>query len=361
MAAKQGLWSGALWTFLLVVSIHDAASQGNSCTREECVSLAECPKLTKLLRNPTRDNIKTLQDATCYISGSKPMVCCPVTVKPRISLLPRNCGQGYTGIRIHGGEEAPLGAYPWMAIMGYKEIGFDAIEYQCAGSIINNRYILTAAHCVSPQLLAVKSLEVIGLGDWDLKTEMDCQMTKAGQKFCAPPTQNFTYEEIIVHPKYNTRASHSDDIALIRLSRKIDLSGNWMHPICLPPQGLDVRRVISSENPEAIAAGWGSTENGTTSDRLLHVELPFVDSQVCNDTYSGRTVSEQICLGGKVGQDSCGGDSGGPLVVRGPAGPPYLQIGIVSYGPATCGLEDVPGVYTYLSYYRDWIEETLRP
>lgn len=359
MNLTAGLWKGVVWTWLAVATLHQTSSQKHNCAREECINLQNCPSLAELLRNPTRANIKKLQDATCYVSGTVPKVCCPADSKPTTSLLPRHCGDGSTNNRIHGGEEAPLGAYPWMAVMGYKENGFDNIEYLCAGSVINERYILTAAHCVTPQLLLLKKLEVIGLGDWDLRTQKDCQVTESGLEHCAPPSQNFTYESIIIHPNYNTRTAHSDDIALIRLSEKIDLSGFWIHPICLPPQGLNVRRVM--HKPEAIAAGWGATENGTTSNRLLHVILPFVDSPACNSTYSGRTVKEQICMGGRAGQDSCSGDSGGPLVIKGSSGPPYLQIGIVSYGPTNCGLASIPGVYTDVSYYRDWIEENLKP
>ncbi|KAK7072516.1 putative peptidase S1 [Halocaridina rubra] len=360
MVYKTSLWTGVLWTFL-VVTARMAESQGrHSCARSDCISLQRCPQLAELLRAPTRDNIKKLQDATCFVSGQDPRVCCPPEPpKPKVSLLPRRCGEGLAGNRILGGEETPLGAYPWMAVFGYKEIGFDNIEYLCAGSVINDRYILTAAHCVEPQVLAVKRLEVIGLGDWDLKTTVDCQVTESGHRLCSPPSQNFTYEEIIVHPQYNTRTTYSDDIALIRLSRKVDLSGFWVHPVCLPPQNLNVRQVMHV--PEAIVAGWGATENGTVSDRLLHVVLPVVDNQQCNTTYKGRTIAEQICIGGVAGQDSCKGDSGGPLVIRGPDGPPYLQIGIVSYGPTNCGLKSVPGVYTDISKYRDWIEENLRP
>lgn len=367
MALKKAGISLGVWGIVLVIMVQQIASMNHGCENEDCVPLNQCSTLVRLLRKPSTSNIRTLQAATCYIEDAIPMVCCrPKTRRPIINSLlpsrPGTCGQGTTGglQRILGGEEAPINAYPWIVAMGYSEIGFKDVEYLCAGSIIHEKYILTAAHCVAPDIMAFKNLEVITIGDWDLATDLDCQLSASGLRFCAPPSQNFTYEEIIIHPKYNTRAPHSDDIALIRLSSAIDLSGRWVHPVCLPPQGLSARRVVGDR--EAVVAGWGTTESGQGSSRLLHVLIPIESNTICNATYSGTMVKEQICFGGNIGKDSCAGDSGGPLVVGGPGDqPPFLQIGIVSYGPSSCGLESVPGVYTSVSHYRDWIDINIKP
>ena len=61
-----------------------------------------------------------------------------------------------------------------------------------------------------------------------------------------------------------------------------------------------------------------------------------------------------------TGIDSCNGDSGGPLVWRDFAGEPWTQIGLVSYGTGTCGV-GIPGVYTRIDGYLDWIESKLKP
>lgn len=62
--------------------------------------------------------------------------------------------------------------------------------------------------------------------------------------------------------------------------------------------------------------------------------------------------------------DSCGGDSGGPLMAREKAknGISYIYMaGIVSYGPEDCGTVGVPGVYTRVSEFIDWIQSKIRP
>lgn len=49
---------------------------------------------------------------------------------------------------------------------------------------------------------------------------------------------------------------------------------------------------------------------------------------------------------------SCNEDSGGPLVVNG------TQIAIVSFGVVNCSA-GIPSVYVRLSYFADWIDETM--
>lgn len=352
----------------LLLFAHGAASQGTGCHRDECTLLTDCPKLLDLLKNPTLDSIRELQAATCFINKRQPWVCCPapVTEPPKVikeSLLPPNCGL-VGDVRVVGGEDAPIDAYPWKAVLGYRIGGLPEIHFECGGSVINERYIMTAAHCVNANILNERELElaVIRLGEWDLSTEMDCTNTSNGSRFCAPPVQDFDFEEVIEHPSYDNRTLFSDDIALIRLSKPINFltSAGFIQPVCLPPADLSLSAEARSQG--AIVAGWGVTEKGIQSDRLQHLILPFVENKECNERYRGNLVAEQICMGGEAGKDSCRGDSGGPLIMKaGSEREVSMQIGIVSYGPTSCGQKGFPGVYTSVSHYRSWVEETLRP
>lgn len=111
--------------------------------------------------------------------------------------------------------------------------------------------------------------------------------------------------------------------------------------------------------------GWGKTELGVRSQDLLQVQLSLINTEECAEMYKRITKIwyKQICAGGKDGKDSCGGDSGGPLQAPGvyKQNLKYIQYGIVSFGPQSCGTSGKPGVYTNIVYYVDWILNTIRP
>lgn len=82
-----------------------------------------------------------------------------------------------------------------------------------------------------------------------------------------------------------------------------------------------------------------------------------------------------MCAGGLDGMDSCGGDSGGPIAIPIPIKvttqnpvsaktklrPRYFQLGVVSFGPTHCGVGGIPGVYSRVSAYKEWILDNIEP
>ena len=118
--------------------------------------------------------------------------------------------------------------------------------------------------------------------------------------------------------------------------------------------------------------GWGKISNndrfnlrnyelfGAGSRTLQKVEVPVVNPEVCQETYTVYNKDILLCAGGVPGKDSCGGDSGGPLIYRTFLDRPWYQIGIVSYGKRFCGSSS-PAVYTYVPHFISWIKKTLKP
>lgn len=52
------------------------------------------------------------------------------------------CGERNDATRIVGGQAAGNNEFPWMARLSYFN------RFYCGGMLINDRYVLTAAHCV---------------------------------------------------------------------------------------------------------------------------------------------------------------------------------------------------------------------
>ncbi|KOB68749.1 Prophenol oxidase activating enzyme 3 [Operophtera brumata] len=264
-----------------------------------------------------------------------------------------------------GGNETTVDQYPWLALIEYtKDNG--PIRTMCGGALISGRYVLTAAHCVTGQILSYGSPRNVRLGEYDTShVGKDCAVVEAGGEDCNDGIVTIGIEESIPHSDYNKNGQNSknrNDIALIRLAQSAPFT-DFIRPICLP--SVDTAR--NPPNPFTLfAAGWGAVSETQPSSAIkLHVDLPYVSPDTCQNAYRapGRNVAlwkGQMCAGGQPGKDSCKGDSGGPLMYENTDKRIYEVMGVVSFGPSPCGLPDIPGVYTKVYEYDTWIRSQIK-
>ncbi|XP_021947723.1 CLIP domain-containing serine protease 2-like isoform X1 [Folsomia candida] len=300
-----------------------------------------------------------------------------IATHPNLHLLPdkEHCGHGNPSllkVRIAGGREAGLGTFPWMALIGYSLIGVGGqrgpTKFLCGGSLINELYVLTAAHCVSESDIPQGNIPIsVRLGEYNQSMAIDCE-----GNICAPPPQDVAIAEIIIHENFDKNSTKENDIALIRLEKRVEL-GRFVSPICLP-RGEKIQNMTGMT---LTVAGWGTTtaREPTPSPVLLKVDVPFQNRQRCNDVYKtslgGDVDDGRFCVGGEVGKDSCQGDSGGPLMLgrkrsegQDEGGSTYVspvyQVGVVSMGPGDCDSSIYPGLYTNVFYFMSWVLRHLR-
>jgi trypsin len=232
------------------------------------------------------------------------------------------------GRRIVGGEPTQIEKHPWQIALTVER---QNVEYLCGGSIIAQKWVVSAAHCFlgSNAAAGVKfKAGVTNIEDQGVWTDV---------------------EAVVLHEGYNK--SNENDIALVKLKA--------------PPAGrviplVDTAAALPVSQPLEVT-GWGTTKEsgGVTSDALLRATVPYVDNTTCNapTAYAGKVVDGMMCAGhADGGIDACQGDSGGPLVWRTEDGP--VLVGVVSYGDG-CARKLKFGVYTRVSAYRAWIFRTM--
>lgn len=82
----------------------------------------------------------------------------------------------------------------------------------------------------------------------------------------------------------------------------------------------------------------------------MMTNVSIIQQSVCKASYRSGLVEGMLCAGHLLGvTDSCQGDSGGPLVCN------NELVGVVSWGNG-CAQLGFPGVYSNVSYYRNWID-----
>ncbi|XP_037891224.1 serine protease 7-like [Glossina fuscipes] len=264
---------------------------------------------------------------------------------------PPYCGPDFGGDKIFS-NYVGLGQYPWMALLGYKnDNGND--EFMCGGSLINQRYVLTVAHCVIDNFgKKGNGLSKIRLGEHDLNQEMDCEY-----KECSDKPRDLNYEDIIIYPDYDHQ-SHQNDIALIRLADNVNFT-LFVLPICLP---LTETRMNISGGEFLTAATWDRLDGNAKVKR--HRRVSVVEHTDCVNRYREhdfQLTASQICAASDVSKDTCAGDSGNPLMRNAYTTDShhwYLE-GLLSFG-YRCGFQGWPIVYTRVADYVDWIQQNIK-
>ncbi|NWU12798.1 CTRL protease, partial [Cephalopterus ornatus] len=229
--------------------------------------------------------------------------------------------------RIVNGQNAVPGSWPW-------QVSLQTLtgSHFCGGSLINQYWVVTAAHCnFNP------SAHVVVLGEYDLSSSAEAVQVR-------------TVSTAITNPGWNPNTMNND-ITLLRLSSPAQL-GSRVAPISLAPANL-----VLPNNVLAVTTGWGRTNPNSQAlaTALQQVTVPLISQSQCMQYWGNRITSAMICAGG-AGASSCQGDSGGPLVYQSANG--WILIGIVSWGTSNCNT-NTPAMYTRVSQFRNWIDTTI--
>merc|ERR1712127_91360 len=252
------------------------------------------------------------------------------------------CGCGYSvsnpnpaaGRIVEGQEVNPQHRRPYQA---FVQICFSQGCFQCGGTLLNKRYVLTAMHCVENNGQISSDVRVV-LGDHNIRANIE-----------AHRSQSIRVERVITRPDYDSQRTNND-IAILKLATDATLATNVV-PACLP---TNVN--LNYANVDAVVSGWGTTsEGGSTSGVLKETTVKITAQSDATCRVYGSLPNTQMCAY-KQNTDSCQGDSGGPLVVNEDGR--FTVVGVVSYG-AGCARPGYAGVYARVTTYLDWINQNI--
>ncbi|XP_065356597.1 serine protease 1-like [Calliphora vicina] len=228
--------------------------------------------------------------------------------------------------RITNGQTASVGQFPYQVGLSLK-LSATSSSW-CGGSLIGNKWILTAAHCTD----GVQSVTVY-LGA-TVRTSAEVKHTVSKSDF-------------IIHSGWNS-ITLKNDISLIKIP-----STAYTAKI----KAVKLPAIASSYSTYAgdkvVASGWGRTSDTSgVASNLQWAVMQVISNTACAKTYGTIITSSNICVSTPSGVSTCQGDSGGPLVLESSK----VQVGLTSFGSAAGCAKGYPAAFTRVTSYVDWIK-----
>ncbi|OQV15033.1 putative Chymotrypsin-like elastase family member 2A [Hypsibius exemplaris] len=251
---------------------------------------------------------------------------------------------------ILGGINATKHQLNWIVSIQFPNL-YNELHHICGGSIISNRLILTAAHC----LFYPQSIDPL---------EMD-QLVVKGGSHDPHNTRAIRVSNIQIHPKYNnlnTGTHLQHDIALLTLAHAIKIGNEKVDYISLPPPG---KQLCTGDEDMAFIAGWGYTKANYTkgvdnSSKVLQVaRVERIPRSTCQNIYPKLNFTEHMICTSSTNTDICQGDSGGALFeeylvqnkTTGLTKKKHRILAIISGSSHGCGFAGRASVFTGVAGY----------
>ncbi|KAK3914160.1 Prostasin [Frankliniella fusca] len=266
-----------------------------------------------------------------------------------LAAFPTECGKALPSGQavVINGKDANALEFPWHAGL-YIKVSQEWTQI-CGGSLIHQKLVLTAAHCLYEEAKYGRTINAenfkVSFGspfrDWSRITQY---------------VQRKNVSRTFPHPHYRgLRRNHVDDIALVELSQPVTFTDN-VRPVCVDRDGSLLR-----DGSEGKVVGWGQSalNSETPSPVLQSADMPFIPFDRCLDAvhpdFAQFLSPEKFCAGQINGSAVAPGDSGGGLAF--PFDGRWWLSGIVSVGPRN---RLSYSAFTRVASHRDWIDSVVK-
>lgn len=233
-----------------------------------------------------------------------------------------------------------------------------APEIACSGALINDRYVLTTAHCAR---LTTGQSRVIVAADVAAGRLSNDSLPRTDDDPSEPFFTSLTISDVRINSKFVSRLAdtHSfelrNDIALIRLTDRLQFASNRSRAaaICLPDYPVFDHRHQASEEQVHIV-GYAALGRPASADRFLwHRESSLLSSSECKQVWQqlyrkGRNWCTQSRLNGL-----CDGGLASALSVQRYGR--HTLIGMLSVASRLCARSPVPDMFVDVRPYLSWI------
>uniref|UniRef100_A0A8C0AE48 Kallikrein related peptidase 8 n=1 Tax=Bos mutus grunniens TaxID=30521 RepID=A0A8C0AE48_BOSMU len=239
---------------------------------------------------------QTPEEGVCVCILLNPL-CFPA---PNVSLLPPGHVRAQEN-KVLEGKECKPHSQPWQTAL------FQGVRLICGGVLIEDNWVLTAAHCQ-------KKKYMVRMGEHSLKKKDESEQEGRGSVHPAPCYNN-------------SKNNHSYDVMLIQLRGRVSL-GPKVKPIKLADHCPQVGQ-------KCTISGWGTVTSPREKfpDTLNCAEVKIIPQDQCEKAYPGQVTDSMVCAGDSSGADTCQvsafGNSLFYLLIFGCAGSPWLCLGFL--------------------------------